>query len=603
MTWSVAALAAATVFGVHASEAKACGGTFCDSGPTTTTEEGMPVDQTGETIIFVVEDDFVEAHIQIQYDPETDAEKFAWLVPVMGQPEIGVGSERLFINALNGSVPAYGLTVTTQSCGGGGGGGGGGGDWDECSSGGDTNAEGTTGDSGGTGGVDTTGGGTEVVAEASVGAFDYVVLQSQTAEELMTWLGDNGFSQDPEAEPILQEYVDEGALFVAFRLNQAAQTGEIHPVSIRYEGTEPCVPIRLTRIAAQDDMDIRVLFFGEARVVPTNYRHVELNPLLLDWRQSAMNYKEIVTLAVDSEMSEGQGFVTEYSGPSAVVSTEGVYDERWNAEAFSTLTPSEVLYELQQQGFGGCFDDVCEWQHPLIEGVLLSHLPVPEGVDPAMFLSCLECYDGLIDMDAWDPAALAADLDERIIAPGLRAVEIVNSYPVLTRMYTTISPHEMTQDPFFHENADLPGIDLTAVAASINVPCGGQQSASVPSTGTTSFSFAALDLSTWPMFEDMPAAVRVEEIPEVGAPITLIDNEAAILEALELWQSMYARTVNPRCHDGWPDDSDTDGAGAGADGDDSKLLEGCGCRADGGTPWSGLLLLGLMALRIRRRRG
>jgi hypothetical protein len=47
--------------------ADACGGTFCDSGP-----NAMPVDQTGENILFVIDGTTVEAHIQIQYDPDTD---------------------------------------------------------------------------------------------------------------------------------------------------------------------------------------------------------------------------------------------------------------------------------------------------------------------------------------------------------------------------------------------------------------------------------------------------------------------------------------------------------------------------------------------------
>lgn len=42
-------LAAAAAVGVAASprDAHACGGTFCDAGPTS-----MPVDQTGENIVF-----------------------------------------------------------------------------------------------------------------------------------------------------------------------------------------------------------------------------------------------------------------------------------------------------------------------------------------------------------------------------------------------------------------------------------------------------------------------------------------------------------------------------------------------------------------------
>ena len=45
--------------------------------------------------------------------------------------------------------------------------------------------------------------------EATVGAFDVVVLESPDAGVVMTWLGDNGYVQDPNAEPILQGYIDQ----------------------------------------------------------------------------------------------------------------------------------------------------------------------------------------------------------------------------------------------------------------------------------------------------------------------------------------------------------------------------------------------------------
>ena len=47
--------------------------------------------------------------------------------------------------------------------------------------------------------------------------------------------------------------------------------GEIHPLAIRYPGIEPCIPIKLTRIAAVDDMAIRAFFLGDNRVAPTNW--------------------------------------------------------------------------------------------------------------------------------------------------------------------------------------------------------------------------------------------------------------------------------------------------------------------------------------------
>ncbi|MCH9688967.1 MAG: DUF2330 domain-containing protein, partial [Deltaproteobacteria bacterium] len=152
--------------------AHACGGTFCDGGGGG--PQAMPVDQTGETIVFAIDDTHVEAHIQIEYDPTTNAERFAWLIPVMAQPEFSVGSQQLFLNLQNATVPSFGFINNFEPCGfpdddfGGGGGGCG------ASTSGGGNAPGG-GDEGGDDGG-TSGGGVEVVQRDQVGAFDIVVV-------------------------------------------------------------------------------------------------------------------------------------------------------------------------------------------------------------------------------------------------------------------------------------------------------------------------------------------------------------------------------------------------------------------------------------------
>ena len=52
---------------------------------------------------------------------------------------------------------------------------------------------------------------------------------------------------------------NEGHLFVALKLKHGADTEEIHPIVLRYEGNEPCIPIRLTRIAAVEDTTLLVI--------------------------------------------------------------------------------------------------------------------------------------------------------------------------------------------------------------------------------------------------------------------------------------------------------------------------------------------------------
>ncbi|MCA9701040.1 MAG: DUF2330 domain-containing protein, partial [Myxococcales bacterium] len=294
-------LACAAVLAFDPAPAQACGGTFCDTAP-----NSMPVDQTGENILFVLDGSSVEAHIQIQYDPDNDAEKFAWVVPMTAIPDFEVGSEQLFQNVLNGTVPTYGFNNSFENC-----------SFDESGDeAGSTFADVST--DGGTEDTGTTG--PEIVKQEVVGAFEIAVLQGGTVEGVMQWLADNGYQQDPAAEPILAEYLAEGYLFVALKLAMNTEVAEIHPIVLRYQGDESCVPLRLTRIAAVEDMDIRAFVLADGRAVPTNYRHVLVNPLKINWLQYASNYKEVITLAVDAFGADGNAFVTEYAGASNVVS-------------------------------------------------------------------------------------------------------------------------------------------------------------------------------------------------------------------------------------------------------------------------------------------
>ena len=72
--------------------AEACGGTFCDQAPPG--QAPMPVVQTGENVRFVMQNGWVEAHIQIQY--QGDPARFAWVIPLPAKPELSVGSQVLF---------------------------------------------------------------------------------------------------------------------------------------------------------------------------------------------------------------------------------------------------------------------------------------------------------------------------------------------------------------------------------------------------------------------------------------------------------------------------------------------------------------------------
>ncbi len=479
--------------------ARACGGTFCDAGPAS-----MPVDQSGENILFIVDGSEVEVHIQIQY--EGDPAKFAWVIPLAAVPEFSIGSEALFQSLLAGTVPTYGFTTVRDDC---------------PSPGGRGVSQDAAGfgDEGGASGGDAPAPEDpdipEVVLRETVGAYEIAVLQGGSAEEVIAWLDTNGYQQDPEAAPIMAEYLAEGLLFGAIKLTGGADVDQIHPIVLRMQTTEACVPLRLTRIAAVEDMEVRTFFLGDARMVPSNYRHVLINPLELDWLQLAPNYKEVIIGAVDAEHADGRAFVTEYAGPSSVVSSEGLRGVSWAPDAFRSLAPAALPVELQSQGLASCTEwDGCQLLHPLVGGMLGEFLALPEGLAIEQYLECPDCYPEIIE---WDADGFANAFDERVVAPGVHGEELLAKWPYVTRMYTTISPHEMTKDPIFHARGDLD--DVTNIQQGTRrIMC----DSSILFTLPDGREVYIPNGSGWPEFPaQMPWEEEVSEIPLAGAPLQL----------------------------------------------------------------------------------
>jgi MYXO-CTERM domain-containing protein len=557
--------------------AEACGGTFCDSGP-----RFMSVDQTGENIIFVMEPGIVEAHIQIQYRGE--AAKFSWILPVQKLPEVEVGSEALFNRLLQATVPRYGYTTQRDVCGpfggtsgAGGGGGSGGGGFFDASAAADSSVS--------------------VVLSRTVGAFDIKVIQATKTQDILDWLTQNQYTIPPNAPTLFDGYVAKSYLFVAVKLTGGAGTDQIHPLVVRYQGTEPCVPLKLTAVAAVEDMGVRTFFLGTKRVVPKGQKHVVPNPVKLDWMTLGANYTSLVSSAVDSPIANGHAFVTEYAGPTAVVGTGAIASPSWNAAPFAAIAPVDVVTQLSTQGFMSCSSGsvwrdggfttgaFCNYNHPLILPLLREYLPapamlteLPDGggkvlTDPAAiepaFYRCLSCYAGQIDMSKWDAGAFTSALSSRIIAPARHADQLLVAWPYLTRMFTTISPVEMTEDPEFWEHDGLGTVNATGSAVR-RVTCTGASGMTLPDGRQV----ALTPQSTWPGFTaDMPWAERIEEFTSTsGPPILLVDNAPRINSLLKMWNDSQK----------WPPPPDAGpGAGTGGSGNDAGATTDAGMSPGG----------------------
>jgi hypothetical protein len=87
-----------------------------------------------------------------------------------------------------------------------------------------------------------------------------------------------------------------------------------------------------------------------------------------------------------------------------------------------------------------------------------------------------------------------------------------------------ISPHEMIEDPLFHESSSLDAVDNYPVATRVR-PCDNTPTyVEIPNGREV----VLVNNISYPAFEDMPSAERIERVPIVGPPQVEVDNTAAI---------------------------------------------------------------------------
>lgn len=79
-----------------------------------------------------------------------------------------------------------------------------------------------------------------------------------------------------------------------------------------------------------------------------------------------------------------------------------------------------------------------------------------------------DCLQYMPEGFTFDPIAMTADVDARTVQPLVDAQKLFTTFPYMTRMFTTISPDEMSKDPMFSFNPDLPDVShihtITGVA-------------------------------------------------------------------------------------------------------------------------------------------
>ncbi|MES1204759.1 MAG: DUF2330 domain-containing protein [Pseudomonadota bacterium] len=651
-TLAGAAVLSAIALSIVPGTAEACGGLFCNTRPPDPFAP-LPVAQNGENVVFSITPDpaggapTLVAHIQILYTG--DAAKFSWVVPVDAAPVLGVGTDRLFTALAGVTQPRFQLQqVTDGVCipppfsGTGG-----------ASAGTGGSASSASGGASGAGGAP--GGGVMVSFQGAVGPFDAAVIKSDDPIALKMWLTDNGYVVSDGASALIDVYVREHKFFVALKLLNGVGIRSIQPIVMTFRGTEPCVPLRLTAIAANPDMPVILWVLADKRTVPKGFYEMSIDEARIDWFTGGSNYfgpKGLVSLAANEV--GGKAFVTEYAGTSTVARASVYTNGQFNVAALqAAMTPPAYVQQVIAMGLSS---------DPQTLPLLAKYIPMPQavkdmGITESQFYGNLATYWAQFAFPGYDLAGLTQAISTSIIKPRMDAQMMIDARPYLTRLNTFISPDEMDRDPLFFVNRDLPEVSNVHTAA-LHTMCGNMEfmACNAPlrldlsdgrqawvRAGSTAFSctFLPTDLGR---LKTLPAAHIAWEREEVGEGTRMLDNTAAIQAGLQTNNNAFPAEqarfpIGPTGAGGGPGTATggisgsggrvgtgtggaggapTGGAGpsdgtgglSGSGGRSASAQprtggEGCGC-ATGGAPtspagWLGALVVGLALLTTRRR--
>lgn len=505
IVWTSAALAMA-VGALAPNLANACG---CFAAPS----PSEPMVQAGERIVFEHKDGKVVAHIQIQY--QGNASEFAWLVPVGSVPNLRLGTEELFTQIQATTNPQFLLSRTS-----------------DCGSSGSVGC-GDSADLAVAAPRNNNAAGFEepmepvAVEMGSAGPYDYAVLRADDKQPMLDWLAENRYFIPADGMSSLDSYFRPRGYFLALKLRSGEATGDIQPIVLEYEADYPMIPITLTAMGATQDMGVQVWVLGDDRAVSHNYQHVEINEEYIDWLGGGANYAEVVARAID-EAEGGHAFVTEYAGSTDVM--VGVLDPDGRFGRQSDIGNLTNLQDVESSLRGR------QWPRERVVSVFKSLYPMPQaaidgGVTEATYYDDLAYLVSQYDPErAFEPVVIAAAVWERIVEPVLEAGALFRNHRMMTRLYTALDPSEMTKDPVFSFNPDLPVVTRLRTAELETTSCDDDPTFTMHLSDGRSYELESQ--AEW-LTRDHRAAPRtrfVQVLRQEGAAEIIVDNRATLAD-------------------------------------------------------------------------
>jgi Uncharacterized protein conserved in bacteria (DUF2330) len=431
-----------------------------------------------------------------------------------------------------------------------------------------------------------------VEASGVVGAFEWAVISldqslAQPADAAIEWLKANQYDVPQGAAGLLGPYLEDGLYLLALKLTKGADSGSIRPIVLTYAGAEASIPVKLTAVAANDDMGVLTWLLGSSRAVPQNYLSLELNEARINWFNAGSTYNSVVIEAADD--AGGQGFVTEFAG-----TTDKLKSLIW------TQSDAQIWTNIQSQIYGSFSEFFAQvyGQYGSWDGFWdATRVAVTLPADLAFedFKLCPNCYAGQIQ---FKPATYLAELQKSVIDPVKLVQDLINAHPSMTRMYTTLSAEEMTVDPIFTFNADLGDVDNQHTAERV-IECSpsvfqfeAPWRIELPQGGVVRGNAASV--GTWPSeLSSLPSNVRIVRTGSSGAGKVVEDNAEPIANMLDDYNASVipASPSNPGS-----------GGGAGTPNAANGSSGGCSLAVPSGS-WGALFAaFGLGSALLRRRR-
>jgi len=471
-------------------------------------DDKNPVLQTKEVIIFGINtnDDTGDTDVtmQVQADYEGLSDNFSWILPLMYEPELSIGSSFLFDTLLKNTMPtftydvvvdgvaeepqpAFSTTFTTTSRSNSD-------DATKCSSvafnecryfmsstreGNSKNKESDKKQSSAVSSSMTIEGGIS-------GQFEHVLIQpggdndAASSELVLAWLDENDYVVPDGSSDLIKQYVQQGMMFLALRLQKTFHsTGKIQPIILKYripaarsnvdddDDVVSIVPMQLSSIssASTPSLPIQVFFFSNQKATPGNYFSVDLDDSRADWLGCKGNQQCHITdmrarfhSFLQEEGIYGHAFVTEFVGPTSNVFHHLAATENSNSNSNSlapfidninidhlmnSTTPNEYLTLLTEYDVPA--------GNKVINEIIESYIPNEYTMEApwicTVVLNTYEkaqqspCYNYLTNQE-FNVTGLTNDLNEHLFDLAIQAQHFIEQYQYVTRFYGQLSAEE-----------------------------------------------------------------------------------------------------------------------------------------------------------------